>query len=305
MMVSLNSTATIPAPAKRENRPMTSRTLMFVVLISIVVTAPAAAEPPKKIVILAGPKSHGPVGNGVHDYGWSARLIRMMLEPSAIKNKVRVEVHLDGWPRNPRTLEDADTIMVISDGRDGDQYSEAPHLASEERVRFMEKQMKRGCGFLTFHFSTFAPQKYAEQMLNWSGGYFQWESNGKRQWYSAITTMESEVQRGAADHPISRGLKPFKMKEQFYYNIRFAPKDATLKPIWVVPSLPGREPDGKVVAWARERPDGGRGFGTTCGHFYDNWKHDQFRRMILNALIWTARLEVPAAGVQVKCHSHE
>lgn len=284
---------------------MASRTLVLVALTLIGLIAPAAAAPPKKVVILAGPKSHGPVGNGVHDYGWSARLIKMMLETCPVKEKVRVEVHLEGWPRNPRTLEDADTIMVISDGRDGDQYAEAPHLASAERVRFMEKQMKRGCGFLTFHFSTFAPQQYADRILDWSGGYFQWETDGKRKWYSAIATTETEVKLGAPDHPIGRGLTPFKMKEEFYYNIRFAPKDATLKPIWVVPALSGREPDGRVVAWARERADGGRGFGTTCGHFYDNWKHDQFRKMILNAIAWTAKVEVPAAGVEAKFYTHE
>lgn len=259
---------------------------------------------PKKLVILAGPKSHGPVGNGIHDYGWSAKLLKVMLDNSNIKNRIRVEIHLDGWPRDPRTLEDADAIMVISDGRDGDQYAEAPHLASPERVRFMEQQMKRGCGFLTFHFSTFAPNQYARQMLDWSGGFFQWETDGKKQWYSAITTKEAEVKIATAAHPIARGVKPFSMKEEFYFNIRFSGKDERLKPIWVVPSLNGREPDGKVVAWAREREDGGRGFGTTCGHFYENWKHPEFRTLMLNALCWCAKVEVPREGVESRFYSH-
>ena len=258
----------------------------------------------KKIVLIAGKKSHGPVGNGIHDYGWSVRLLRIMLENSNIKEQVAVEVHLDGWPKNPKTLETADTILIVSDGRDGDRYEEAPHLASEERVRFMERQIKRGCGFLTFHFSTFAPEKYARQMLDWSGGYFQWETNGKRQWFSAIQTREAEVKLGSPDHPLSRGLKPFRMREEFYYNLRFDPKDKALKPIWVVPELAGREPHGKVVAWARERADGGRGFGTSAGHFYDNWKHEPFRKLILNALAWTAKIEVPRHGVEARFYTH-
>jgi type 1 glutamine amidotransferase len=269
------------------------------------VTLLAQDAKPKKIVILAGPKSHGPVGNGIHDYGWSARLLKVMLDNSNIKDRIRVETHLDGWPRDPRTLEDADAIMVISDSRDGDQYAEAPHLASPERVRFMEKQIKRGCGFLTFHFSTFAPNQYAKQMLDWSGGFFQWETDGKKQWYSAITTKDAEVRVASPQHPISRGLKPFSMKEEFYYNIRFSDKDERLKPIWVVPALPGREPDGRVVAWAREREDGGRGFGTTCGHFYENWKHPEFRTLILNALCWAAKVDVPKGGVEARFFTHE
>jgi putative heme-binding domain-containing protein len=259
----------------------------------------------KKIVLIAGPKSHGPIGNGIHDYGWSVQLLKVMLENSNVKDKVRVEVHLDGWPRDSRKLEDADTIMIISDGRDGNLYAEAPHLASPERVRFMEKQMKRGCGFLTFHFSTFAPDQYGEQMLSWSGGYFDWETDGKRLWHSAIQTIEADVKLGSPDHAVLRGVKPFKMKEEFYYNIRFKPKNESLKPLWIVPSLPGREPDGRIVAWAREREDGGRGFGTTCGHFYDNWKHDSFRKMILNAIAWTAKVEMPAGGVESRFFTHD
>ncbi len=270
-------------------------------------SAPAAKDAPtrKKVVLIAGKKSHGPVGNGIHDYGWSVQLLKVMLDHSNIKDQVRVEVHLDGWPEDPKTLEDADTLMIVSDGRDGDKYEEAQHLASEERVQFIDKQMKRGCGFLTFHFSTFAPEKYRDQMLNWCGGYFQWETDGKRQWYSAITAKEAEVQLGTADHPVSRGLKPFTLREEFYYNLRFKAKDESLKPIWVVPALKGRDPDGGIVAWARARPDSGRGFGTTCGHFYDNWKQEQFRKLILNAIAWTAKLEVPEAGVEARFYTHE
>ncbi len=278
-------------------------------LVLLIAAGPAYAEPAaaskKKIVLIAGKKSHGPVGNGIHDYGWSVQLLRVMLEHSNLADQVQVEHHLEGWPRDPRTLEDAATIMIISDGRDGDKFEEAPHLASPERVRFIDRQMQRGCGFLTFHFSTFAPEQYRAQVLRWNGGYFQWETDGKREWYSAITTKEAEVQLGTPNHPIARGVKPFTMREEFYYNLRFPPKDDAVKPIWVVPALPGREPNGRVVAWARERADGGRGFGTTAGHFYDNWKHEPFRKLILNAIAWTAKLEVPKNGVEARFYTHE
>ena len=51
------------------------------------------------------------------------------------------------------------------------------------------------------------------------------------------------------------------------------------------------------VAWAVERPDGGRGFGFTGGHHHINWGHDDFRRTVLNAIVWAAHGEVPADGV--------
>ncbi|MBY0527833.1 MAG: ThuA domain-containing protein [Gemmataceae bacterium] len=282
--------------------------LVAALAVLLAIPSPAQSADPKakkKIILVAGKKSHGPVGNGTHDYGWSARLLKVMLENSNIKDQIEVEVYLDDGPGDLRVYEKADTIMVISDGRDGDKFAEAPHLASPEHVQFFDGLMKKGCGFLTFHFSTFTPEKYAEQVLNWSGGYFKWEDDGKRKWFSAIQTIDSDIQLGSADHPVVRGVKPFKMREEFYYNMRFKAKDDSLKPIFVVPALKGREPDGNIVAWAREREGGGRGFGTTCGHFYDNWKNDAFRKTILNAIAWTAKVDVPKEGVEARFYSHE
>ena len=54
----------------------------------------------------------------------------------------------------------------------------------------------------------------------------------------------------------------------------------------------------QIVAWACERPDGGRGFGFTGGHYHQNWGNDDFRKLVLNAILWTAKVEVPAAGVE-------
>ena len=95
------------------------------------------------------------------------------------------------------------------------------------------------------------------------------------------------------------------MREEFYFDIKFRDHDAALTPLWTVPALMGREPDGNVVAWVRQRPDGGRGFSTTCGHFYDNWEHPQFRTLILNALAWTAHVEVPLSGVSARYYTHD
>ncbi|MGE3316161.1 MAG: ThuA domain-containing protein, partial [Planctomycetaceae bacterium] len=253
--------------------------LMSALLGSATGEEQAASSKTKKIVLIAGRKSHGPVGNGIHDYSWSVKLLKVMLDNSNLHEKLRVEYHLDGWPANSSTLDDADSIIIISDGRDGDlkEYEEAPHLSSEERVEAIAKQVRRGCGIGTFHFSTFAPDARAREILDWTGGYFDWETDGKRQWYSAITTKDADVLPATPGHAVLNGVEPFQMKEEFYYNMRFAADEQGVTPIWMVPALEGRTGNGNVVAWARVRKNGGRGFGTTCGHFYDNWKHDSFR----------------------------
>lgn len=275
--------------------------LVSLLAVTVIVSVQAVAAPAdarKKIVLIAGKKSHGPLGNRIHDYGWSVMLLKALLDQSSIREQVRTETHLDGWPQDERTLEDADTIVIISDGRDGPVGQEALHLASPARVAFMERLMKRGCGLVTFHFSTFAPEQYREQVLRWCGGYFQWETDGKRLWYSAIKVLDTDVTLPSLTHAIARGVKPFHLKEEFYYNLRFASGDARLTPLLSVPALPGREPDGRHVAWAVQREDGGRGFGTSCGHFYDNWKNDDFRKLMLNGIAWSARVELPPGGVE-------
>ena len=41
-------------------------------------------------------------------------------------------------------------------------------------------------------------------------------------------------------------------------------------------------------------------FGFTGGHPHWNWGHDDFRKLILNAIVWTARAAVPPKGVPSK-----
>ncbi|MGB9598085.1 MAG: hypothetical protein ACPL7B_17495, partial [Candidatus Poribacteria bacterium] len=54
-----------------------------------------------------------------------------------------------------------------------------------------------------------------------------------------------------------------------------------------------------------ERPDGGRGFGFTGGHFHDKWAVDEIRKFILNALIWIAKIDVPENGVETPTPTKE
>src|SRR5438309_10291967 len=109
------------------------------------------------------------------------------------------------------------------------------------------------------------------------------------------------------DHPIARGVKPFKIRDEWYFNMRFQPDQKNVTPILTATppedarrsadskKYPGRE---EVVAWAYERPDGGRGFGFTGGHTHKNWGYENQRKVVLNALLWIAKATVPPEGVQ-------
>jgi hypothetical protein len=51
------------------------------------------------------------------------------------------------------------------------------------------------------------------------------------------------------------------------------------------------------MMWIHERPDGGRGLGFTGGHTHANWGDPNQRKVMLNGLLWLAKMDVPAQGV--------
>jgi type 1 glutamine amidotransferase len=246
---------------------------------------------PRKIVLIAGKKSHGP---GEHEYLKTIKLLKVLLDRSPNLHGIQTEIYFNGWPDNPKTLDTADTIVVISDGQDHDESPRVP-IFMPERMHIVEKQMARGCGFVTFHFSTFISYEYADQVLEWNGGFYEWDE--KRGRTSAIKTVETDVKLGAPGHPVLTGVQPFHFKDEFYYQIRFRHNDPRLRLILQVPVL-SPVPEDQTVAWAVERQNGGRGFGTTTGHYFANWRNENYRKLILNAIVWTAGADVPAGGVE-------
>jgi type 1 glutamine amidotransferase len=254
--------------------------------------AAPTATPMKKVVFLAGKKSHGP---GDHEYEKGCRLLARCLERSPNLAGFRTEVHLDGWPADPQILAAADTVVVYCDGSD---HNEADHpLLKDDRLAQLERAMKRGAGLVLLHYTVFAPVKRGgPEFLEWVGGFFDYETGpGPNHWYSKIQTAATTALPNAA-HPVGRGLKPFPLREEYYYQMRFREPDPRRVPL-LTTELPN-ETGPQTVAWAVERPDGGRGFAYTGGHFHSNWENESLRKLILNAVAWTARADVPAEGVQ-------
>lgn len=246
----------------------------------------------KKIVLIAGKKSHGP---GDHEYEKAMRLLAHGLRTASNLNGYKTEVHLYGWPEDEKTLDDADAIVLYSDGSD---HNEAHHpLYIGNRFEVIAKQMRRGCGLVLIHYATFASVKRGgPEYLEWVGGHFDYETgNAPNRWASAIKFCDAKTTFPTPKHPIVRGVTMPKLYDEFYYKMRFRENDSRLKPI-VHAEIPG-EAEPQTIAWAVERTDGGRGFATTIGHPYANFKNDAVRKMLLNAIVWAAKGNVPAEGV--------
>ena len=260
-------------------------------------------EGTKRLVLVAGTPSHSP---GEHEFNAGVTLLKKCLDPLT---GVQTGVYLNGWPKDPTAFDSADTILLYMDGGEGHPIIQGDHL------KIVGDLMKKGVGLACVHYAVEVPKnKGGPDFLQWMGGYFETFWSVNPHWEADF----KELPR----HPITRGVKPFKIKDEWYYHMRFRENMKDVTPILtaIPPDSTRSQPDGshsgnpdvrahkgmpEHVAWAFERPGGGRGFGFTGAHFHKNWGNDSFRKLVLNALLWTAKMEVPPAGVQSKVTAAE
>jgi type 1 glutamine amidotransferase len=270
---------------------MKSLRLGFLTPLVLVPALPASAPtaPGPHVLFIAGPASHGP---GEHEHPAGCALLAAALSSSDLSLTAAVS---EGWP-SPEALATASTLVLYSDGLE--QHVARDHLDA------LRAHTARGGGLVVLHFALEAsPGDLADFLLETLGGRFEagWSVN-------PVWDLEAPL---LAEHPITRGVAPFALKEEFYYHLRLR---ETIVPILRAhPPLDSLREDGprsgnaavrraleagepQVLAWAHEAA-GIRAFGYTGGHYHLNWSQEDVRRLVLNAIVWTAGLEVPPGGV--------
>ena len=250
----------------------------------------ASADGKKQIVFVHGKASHG---YGGHAYGPAFRMLARILN----ENVPAVEAIVVQDDQDLDCLDRADAIVLGSDGG---------RLVKTLGDR-LEPLMQKGVGLACIHYTVDPTDpKAVQRLVDWIGGAYEkfWSVNPH--WEADFKTFP--------DHPVSRGLKPFKVQDEWYYHMRFAEDMKGVTPILsaVPPERTRQGKDGphsgnphvrartgmaEVVGWVYERPSGGRGFGFTGMHTHWNWAQDSFRQSVLNAVVWIAGAEVPTGGV--------
>jgi len=271
---------------------------------------PLSAKTPdgqQKLVLVAGKPSHPP---RMHEFNAGAQLLAKCLAQGA--PALKVAVVLNGWPADESVFADADAVVFFMDGGPKHEAVQAGRL---EKI---DAWTQRGVGLGAMHYGVeIEAEQAGAQFQCWIGGHYEkaWSCNPI--WEPRFASF--------VEHPITRGVQPFQIMDEWYFNMRFAsgfsaekaatggamkfwpilvakPDDEVRKGPYVYPKGPyehivaasGRA---ECMMWAVERADGGRGFGFTGGHFHDNWGNADFRKTVLNALVWLAQGEVPASGI--------
>ena len=260
----------------------------------------------KKIVLIAGVPSHAP---GQHEHRAGCLLFQKCLTGFP---GVKVSVYDGGWPTKQQAgntvddnsiLENADAIIIYSDGA-----KRHPALVGD-RLAVIGRQVRRGAGLGCIHFAVEPTLEKGEaEFLEWIGGAF--EIN-----WSVNPTWEGDFKR-LPMHPVTRGVQPFATRDEWYFNMRFRTGLSGVTPILsaVPPGTTVGPKDGPYlgnptarehvaqgrpqhVMWVAENANGSRGFGFTGGHFHAGWQNDDQRKLVLNAIVWLAKVGVPPSGV--------
>jgi hypothetical protein len=259
--------------------------------------AGAQAGGKKKIVFLVGGPSHG---FGAHDHRAGCMLLAKRIG-EGVPNTETVVVK-EGWPKDESVLDGAAAVIIYCDGGGG--HLAIPHMKK------LDELSDKGTGIGCIHYAVEVPRGSAgNKWLKWMGGYFEENLSVNPHWTANFKELPK--------HPVANGVRPFTTNDEWYYHMRFRPQMEGVTPILsAIPPDSTRQgkddPHGgnpevrsgigknltEHVVWVSENKNGSRGFGCTGGHVHWNWAQDDFRKTILNAIVWVAKIDVPEKGVE-------
>ncbi len=282
--------------------------LCFLCVIASTLTGVAQDSAKKKLVIVAGKPSHPP---RMHEFNAGVQLLA-----KCMRNHPGVETQfvLNGWPTDESVFDGAAAVVFYMDGGPNHEVVKE----DGRRLKMVDAWTKKGVGIGCMHYGVeIVPAQAGAEFKRWIGGHYENMFSCNPIWEPAFAHLP--------EHPLTRGVKPFKISDEWYFNMRFvsdipgnvAAEKEGLKFVPILVAVPSDDvrdgpyvyPKGpyshiqansgraEAMMWAVERPDGGRGVGFTGGHLHDNWKNDDFRKVVLNGMAWLCKADVPTEGI--------
>jgi hypothetical protein len=234
-----------------------------------------------RVAIVHPTKFHG---GGLHEHAAEAAMLRDLLRAAPGVLPIVLD---PAQARVAGALKDVRTIVLLGD--DGE-----AHLLADGGLRQrMAEHVRRGGGLVLVHSSTSLPADQESALLPWTGGTSRREGQ--------LPAVNWAVSYGPLpEHPVTRGLTSLTSDDRWLPAGKLSEEKGKLvKILSAIPPESARfegKPDEIVNAWAFERPDGGRTFAYTGGHFFEVWQNEEVRRLIANAVLWTSHRDVPEGG---------
>lgn len=250
-------------------------------LLLLSLAAPSFAQAKKKLLLVGHPPDGHPPST--HEYVAGIRVLARCLEKVDGLEITTVEA-VGAWKQGPELMERADgVVLFVSEGARWLQ-------ADPERHKALVKLAQRGGGLVGLHWAigTRDAGPIADFLKLFGGCH-----GGPDRKYAVVQTQAELADK---QHPILTGITDFKVKDEFYYRLKFVQPADSIKPLLRVP-IDGQQ---ETVSWAWDRPDGGRSFGFSGLHFHENWRLPEYRRLVAQGVLWTLKLPIPKGGLPVE-----
>lgn len=241
-----------------------------------------SANSKKKIVLIAGETALVDVV-GHHDYLAGCACLDALLRLTNNIEPIQVK---SGWPDDEDVFINAKAVVFYTDGGGLQAF-----LNSPQRIAKLQSLADQSVGIVMIHQAVDFPEANAELAKGWLGGVYVKGSSARGHWDSNHVDFPN--------HPITRGVTPWKINDGWLNAIQFVDGMKGITPlVWSGKKYAGTRAglDGDIVAWAFERPKGGRSFAFTGLDAHSAWSLPGMRQLVLNGVLWSAGYEIPTDG---------
>jgi len=257
----------------------------------------------KKVILLSGDDFNHK--SGTHEFQAGTMLIKNSLEAAGYGDQL--DIHLvHNWPEDTSVFEGADVVLHYYKGNNNHFMNTAKNSA------FINTLAEKGCSQLFVHYAVDPGAQGEEPLKNWTGACYKDKLSTNPHW---------DLKGQLGKHPINSGLTTMNSYDEWYFKMDYKKELLTEyeeigDPAKVYSVMYGLNEDVQksprlkkpfkkkeltasdlTVFWATENDNGSRGVGITGAHYHKNWANDDFRKQVLNAIVWAADLKVPENGV--------
>ena len=234
-----------------------------------------------KIVLIAGSNYFKP---GEHEYiAGCAALADLLKQTPGVAPVLAID-----WPKQAETLTGAKSVVLFFDG--GKKHG----LLTGDRFAEIQKLADAKAGIVGLHQIVDFPEGLGDKGKSLLGATFKNGQSKRAHWVNEFKTFP--------EHAITRGVRPFTIDDGYLWKLDFVPGRKNVTPLLstIGPKDTTTKPEESVVAWAYERDNGGKSFTFSGTHVHASLGQEGYRRLLTNAILWSAGIDVPRGGAPVQ-----